>query len=197
VTRGGGAVVRDVGSGGILSDADEPPVGGILSDADEFDVGSGGILSDADEPPEGGILSDADEPPVGTGGGIFIDADDPDEFGSGGIVVPRAGGTFVCVPDADRVRGSGATSPCATASGAVIRAGAAATFGGLNMRSSPGSLDSGLWLETISMSSLTAVDSVFAMFTTPADVVAQDCERVVIAQAKSGDALDELRERVA
>jgi hypothetical protein len=149
-----------------------------LSDADELLDGSGGILSDADEPPEGtggGILSDADELPDGTGGGILSDADEPDDFGSGGIVVPRdggavidrtggAGGTFVCVPDAERVRGSGATSPCATCSGAVMRAGATAAFGALNMRSSPGSLASGFWLETISMSSLTAVDSVFPMF---------------------------------
>jgi hypothetical protein len=185
VTRGGGALVR-VGSGGIFIDADEPD-----------DAGSGGIFIDADEPLD-----------VGTGGGIFIDADELEDLGSGGIVVPRdggavidriggAGGTFVCVPDAERVRGSGATSPCATGRGAVMRAGAATTFGALNMRSSPGSLESGLWLETISMSSLTAVDSVFAMCTTPADVVAQDCERVPIAQAKSGDATDELRERVA
>jgi hypothetical protein len=197
VTRGGGALVRDAGSGGIFNDADEPDDGGIFNDADEFDGGSGGIFIDADEPLD-----------AGTGGGIFIDPDEFDDRGSGGIVVPRdggavidrigdAGGTFVCVPDAERVRGSGATSPCATGRGAVIRAGAEATFGALNMRSSPGSLDSGLWLETISMSSLTAVDSVLAMFTAPANVVAQDCERIPIAQAKSGDATDELRERVA
>ena len=139
--RGGGALVRAGGSGGIRSDADEPD-----------DVGSGGIFSDADDPLDGcgGIRNEADELPAGTGGGIFNDADEPDD-GSGGIVVPRdggavieriggAGGTFVCVPFAERLRGNGATSPCATGSGAVMRAD---TLGGLNIRSSPGSPDSG------------------------------------------------------
>ena len=155
---GGGALTRElVGSGGILIDADEPDCCGIEPDCEG---GSGGILSDADEPDDGT-------------GGIRIDADEFDR-GSGGIVEPRdggavmlrtggAGGTFVCVPLADRVRGNGWTSPFETGSGAVIRGADAATFGGLNIRSSPGSLASGFDVETISMSSLTAVDSVFAM----------------------------------
>ena len=104
--------------------------------------------------------------------------------GSGGIVPPRVGGTVIdrtcaggrlcCeVPPADRVRGSGATSPAPRIGGivAVIRGGVTLVVLGLANRSSDGSEIglSLLLLCTRPIKAFTAVDSL-AMASLPNDV---------------------------
>jgi len=95
-------------------------------------------------------------------GGIVIVRD------NGAVLIRTAAGedgsagTPRCVPCGARARGSGATSPAPCGADDVIR-GMLTFLGAENIRSSEGSFGSGFWVVISSMSSLTAVDSFFAI----------------------------------